>query len=127
MPSTADERAGRDPCARLRTGRAEGAGAERLFTSSAMSGRPRSHGSNSSGQSSLDADSQPLTPGCTSHHRAKEILKAARSSWLTKHEVLDLLTRQEEWGLPVSRGAPDRPPSEVLCRTHPCRYACACA
>ena len=44
-----------------------------------------------------------LTSAC------RDILKSARTNWLGKQDVLDLLTRCEEWNLPVSRTAPDRP------------------
>ena len=45
----------------------------------------------------------------------REVLLKAKSSWLKNTEVCDVLENYVEYGLPVSREPPSRPPGMASC------------
>ena len=59
---------------------------------------------------------QPLSPAFTTSTQATEVLEKAKKGWLSKHDVLSILTEWRTWSLPVSGTAPNKPGGTPLPR-----------
>lgn len=59
----------------------------------------------------------PTDPQVLEEH-VRQLLMRAQVSWLSKRDVLDILTNWREYSLPISLMPPDQPGRAFFCRVH---------